>query len=64
VGYNFQNVYDTIYNLLIIKWSKASGSLCLFASDYDALRSEKLAKAVTNEDTTLVSGHSYLQYSQ
>lgn len=53
---NFQTVYDTIYNLLIIKWSKASGSLCLFASDYNALRSEKLAKAVTNEDTTLVSG--------
>ncbi len=53
---NYQNVYDTIYDLLILKWDKAAGALCLFASDYDALRSEKLAKAVTNEDTTLVSG--------
>lgn len=53
---NYQNVYDTIYDLLILKWDMAAGALCLFASDYDALRSEKLAKAVTNEDTTLVSG--------
>ncbi|PPU07743.1 DEAD/DEAH box helicase [Xanthomonas arboricola] len=53
---NYQNVYDTIYDLMILKWDKAAGALCLFASDYDALRSEKLAKAVTNEDTTLVSG--------
>lgn len=53
---NYQNVYDTIYDLLILKWDKAAGALFLFASDYDALRSEKLAKVVTNEDTTLVSG--------
>ncbi|MBS3651005.1 DEAD/DEAH box helicase family protein [Pseudaminobacter sp. 19-2017] len=53
---NYQNVYDTIYDLLILKWDKSAGALCLYASDYDALRSEKLAKAVTNDDTTLVSG--------
>jgi len=53
---NYQNVYDTIYDLLIVRWDKAAGALCLFASDYDALRSEKLAKAITDDDTTLVSG--------
>lgn len=53
---NYQNVYNTIYDLLILRWDKAAGALCLFASDYDALRSEKLAKVVTNDDTALVSG--------
>jgi superfamily II DNA or RNA helicase len=55
---NYQNVYDTIYDLLILRWNKATDALCLFASDYDALRSEKLAKVVTNDDTALISGTS------
>ncbi|SFD89897.1 Superfamily II DNA or RNA helicase [Pseudomonas citronellolis] len=53
---NYQNFYDTIYDLLIIKWDKVSGALFIFASDYDALRSEKIAKAITSEETALVSG--------
>lgn len=53
---NYQNVYDTIYDLLILRWDRATGSLCLFASDYDALRSERLAVAVTDEYTSLISG--------
>lgn len=52
---NYQNVFDTIYDLLIVRWDKVAGSLCLFASDYDALRSEKLAKAITDDGTTLVA---------
>ncbi len=31
--------------------------LCIFASDYDALRSEKMAQVVTDEQTHLVSGN-------
>jgi superfamily II DNA or RNA helicase len=53
---DFENVFDTIYDLMIIKWDQQSGSLCLFASDYDAIRSEKMAQAVTDEATALVSG--------
>lgn len=53
---NYQNVRDTIYDLLILRWDKEAGSLCLFASDYNYLRSEKVAVAVTDEATTLVSG--------
>jgi superfamily II DNA or RNA helicase len=53
---DFQNVFDTVYELLIIKWDQETGSLCLFASDYDALRSEKMAQTVTDEATTLVCG--------
>jgi hypothetical protein len=53
---NYQNVYDTIYDLLILRWDKASGALCLYASDYQALRSDRMAEAVTNNKTKLVSG--------
>jgi superfamily II DNA or RNA helicase len=53
---DFENVFDTIYDLMIIKWDQQSGSLCIFASDYDAIRSEKMAQAVTDEATALVSG--------
>lgn len=53
---NFQNVFDTIYELVILRWDKAAGALCLYSSDYDALRSEKMAQAITDETTTLVSG--------
>lgn len=53
---NYQNVLDTIYDLLILRWDKASGVLCLYASDYNALRSEKMAQTVTDETTELVSG--------
>lgn len=53
---NYQNVLDTIYDLLVMRWDKDTGLLCIYASDYNALRSERLAKAVTNEKTELVSG--------
>lgn len=52
----YQNVFDTIYDLLIVKWDKQARYLSLFASDYGALRSEKIAQAVTDHDTVLVSG--------
>jgi superfamily II DNA or RNA helicase len=53
---NYQNVLDTIYDLLIIRWDASAGVLCLYASDYNALRSAKMAQAVTDETTQLVSG--------
>jgi superfamily II DNA or RNA helicase len=53
---NYQDVLDTIYDLLIVRWDKQNGALFVFASDYDALRSEKLAQAITDESTALVSG--------
>lgn len=53
---DYQNVLDTIFDLVIIRWDKDRNALFLFASDYDALRSEKMAKAVTGESTALVSG--------
>lgn len=53
---NYQNVLDTIYDLLVLRWDKHSGVLCLYASDYNALRSEKVAQTVTDDVTELVSG--------
>lgn len=53
---NYQNVLDTIYDLLLLRWDKEAGVLSLYASDYNALRSERLATAVTDENTKLVSG--------
>ncbi len=53
---NYQNVRDTIYDLVILRWDADAGVLCLYASNYDALRSEKMALAVTDETTSLVAG--------
>lgn len=53
---NYQNVRDTIYDLLILSWDKEAGVLALYASDYGALRSEMMAKAVTDDNTELVCG--------
>lgn len=53
---DYQNVLDTIFDLVIIRWDKERNALFLYSSDYDALRSEKMAKAVTEESTALVSG--------
>ncbi len=53
---DYQSISDTIYDLLVVRWDKALAALCVFASDYDALRSENLAKAITNDETSLVSG--------
>lgn len=53
---DYNDVFNTIYDLVILKWDKAKGSLCVFASDYDGLSSEKMAKAVTSEETELIRG--------
>jgi superfamily II DNA or RNA helicase len=55
---NYQNLVNTIYDLVILRWDRNAGALCLYASDYRALRSEKMAKAVTDDNTTLISGPS------
>ncbi len=54
-GYH-QDVLNTIYDLVIIRWDQQTKVLALYASDYNALRSEKMAQAVTGEKAELVSG--------
>ncbi len=53
---NYQDLLDTIYDLVILRWDKSAGALCLYASNYNALRSDRMAQAVTGEATTLVAG--------
>ncbi|MBL9177225.1 MAG: DEAD/DEAH box helicase family protein [Verrucomicrobiaceae bacterium] len=53
---NYQNVFDTIYDLLILRWDKQKGMLCLYASDFKRLRSEKMAQIVTGANTSLHAG--------
>jgi hypothetical protein len=53
---SYQNVSDTIYDLVVLRWDGQAGALAVFASDYDALRSEEMAKAVTDNQAELVSG--------
>jgi superfamily II DNA or RNA helicase len=54
---NYQNVFDTVYDLIVIRWDKAASALYLYASDYDGLRSDRMAHAVTDENTHHVSGN-------
>lgn len=53
---NYENVLNTIYDLIVLRWDKEAGVLCVYASDYNAMRSEKLAELVTNDHAKLVSG--------
>jgi len=53
---NYQNVLNTIYDLLVVRWDKDAGALCLYSSDYKGVRSEKLAQIITDDQTELVSG--------
>lgn len=53
---NYQNVLNTIYDLLVVRWDKDAGALCLYSSDYKGVRSERLAQVVTDDDTELISG--------
>lgn len=53
---NYQNVLNTIYDLLVVRWDKEEGALCLYSSDYKGMRSERLAQVITGDDTELVSG--------
>lgn len=53
---NYENVLNTIYDLIILRWDQTAGVLCVYASDYNAMRSERLAELVTDENTRLVSG--------
>jgi superfamily II DNA or RNA helicase len=53
---SYQNVLNTIYDLLVVRWDKEAAMLCLYSSDYKGVRSERLAQIVTNDDTELVSG--------
>lgn len=53
---DYQNVLDTIYDILILKWDKANAVLAVHASDFDGLRSEEVAAAVSNDTAALVCG--------
>lgn len=58
---NYQDVIDVVHELLVMKWDQDEGVLALYASDYSALRSEKMANAVTDDQTELVTGKSIFQ---
>ncbi|MER8719647.1 DEAD/DEAH box helicase family protein [Mesorhizobium sp. M0999] len=53
---NYQNLNNTIYDLVILRWDQVEKCLCVYASDYKAMRSEAMALAVTDAQTRLVSG--------
>lgn len=53
---DFQDLFDTAYDLAILKWNKASGALYAYASDYNRLRIERMADIVTGQQSMLVQG--------
>lgn len=53
---HYQDVVDTIYDLIVLKWDQESALLAIYASDYDGLKSEKIAEAVACGKAKLVCG--------
>ncbi|KRR29121.1 DEAD/DEAH box helicase [Bradyrhizobium retamae] len=53
---NYQTLEETNYYLLVMRWDQANQALFIYASDYEALRTEQLAAIVTGDNTRLLSG--------
>lgn len=53
---NYQNLENSVYDLLLARWDKAAGALFIYASDYQGLRTERMARAITSDETELLSG--------
>ncbi|WP_340151983.1 DEAD/DEAH box helicase family protein [uncultured Sneathiella sp.] len=52
----YQNLLDSQYDLIVARWDKENAALFLYSSDYDGLKSTLLAKAITDEETSLLQG--------
>lgn len=52
----YQNLLDSQYDLIVARWDKENAALFVYASDYDGLKSTALAKAITDDETTLLQG--------
>jgi hypothetical protein len=53
---NYQTLEETSYHLLVVWWDKSNNALFIYASDYEALRSEQLVKIITGDKSTLLAG--------
>lgn len=53
---NYQNLENSVYDLLLARWDKTAGALFIYASDYQGLRTERMARAITSDETELLSG--------
>lgn len=53
---NYQSLLDQEYFLIMARWDKDNNALFIYASDYSALKSTELAKAITDDSTLLLQG--------
>jgi superfamily II DNA or RNA helicase len=53
---NYQDIRNRLYDLIIAKWDRIENALFLHASDYDAMRSQRLALEISGGTAVLVSG--------
>jgi len=53
---DYQNIVNTVYDLVIARWDKTEGVLSIYASDYDRMRTEQMAKAIVGDDVELFGG--------
>lgn len=53
---DYQNISNTVYDLVIVRWDKGEAVLSIYASDYDRMRTEQMAKAIAGDDVELFGG--------
>lgn len=53
---NYQTLEESSYHLLVMWWDQANQALFIYASDYEALRTEQLTSIVTADNARLLSG--------
>ncbi|WP_319408759.1 DEAD/DEAH box helicase family protein [uncultured Desulfosarcina sp.] len=53
---NYQNLFNTFYDLILVHWKKEEGALFIYSSDYKGLRTGKMVQEISGEKAELVSG--------
>lgn len=53
---DYQNIEDTVFDLLIARWDKVRSVLAIYVSDQGAFPPERLVKAITGLEPDLVAG--------
>lgn len=53
---DYQNITNHLYDLVIAHWDADRNVLSLYASNYDRMRTEQMAKAISGDDAELFAG--------
>ena len=51
---DYKNIFDHVYNLMIVRWDSEKGVLFFYANDYEYFACERIVQNITGDAATLV----------